>query len=71
VQRLTHTDRVARWLYNGMHSLDFTLLFQHRPLWDFGVILLCILGFAFSVTSVVLGWRRLNYRLRPHSKVNA
>lgn len=63
VQRLTHVDRVSRWLYNGMHSLDFTLLFQHRPVWDVSVILLCILGFLFSVTSVVLGWRRLTYRL--------
>ena len=59
VQRLTSTDRVARWLYNGLHSLDFALLFQHRPLWDLVVILLCLCGFAFALTCVVLGWRRL------------
>jgi hypothetical protein len=63
VGRLTHTDRVARWLYNGMHSLDFTLLFQHRPIWDAAVILLCIAGLAFSVTSVWIGWRRLRHSI--------
>ena len=61
VDRLTHTDRVARWLYSGMHSLDFTLLFQHRPVWDAVVILLCMIGAAFSVTSVWIGWRRLQH----------
>lgn len=72
IQRLTHTDRVARWLYNGMHSLDFTLLFQHRPIWDVTIILLCIFGFCFAVTSVVIGWRRLVYRTKhPHVRVNS
>ena len=59
VQRLTSTDRWARWLYNGLHSLDFALLFQYRPLWDITVIVLCLCGFAFSLTAVVIGWRRL------------
>ncbi len=59
VQRLTYTDRWARWLYNGLHSLDFAFLFQHRPLWDFTVIVLCLCGFSFALTSVVLAWRRL------------
>jgi len=57
--RLTATDRVARWLYNGLHSLDFRPLFSARPLWDLVVILLCLVGAAFSVTSVWIGWRRL------------
>jgi hypothetical protein len=61
VDRLTYTDRVARWLFSGMHSLDFTLLFQHRPVWDAVVILLCMIGAAFSVTSVWIGWRRLQH----------
>ncbi|MES2625148.1 MAG: PepSY domain-containing protein [Pseudomonadota bacterium] len=61
LNRLTHTDRVARWLYNGMHSMDFTLLFQHRPIWDAFVIMLCMIGAAFSVTSVWIGWRRLQH----------
>lgn len=59
VQRLTATDRWARWLYNGLHSLDFALLFQRRPLWDVVLVLLLLLGAAFSLTAVVIGWRRL------------
>jgi uncharacterized iron-regulated membrane protein len=59
VQRLTNTDRWARWLYNGLHSLDFAPLFQYRPLWDVTLILLLICGFAFTLTAVVIGWRRL------------
>lgn len=60
VQRLTATDRWARWLYNGLHSLDFAALFQQRPLWDITLIVLLLCGFAFSVTAVVIGWRRVS-----------
>jgi hypothetical protein len=59
VQRLTATDRWARWLYSGLHSLDFALLFQHRPVWDIVLILLLLCGTVFSLTAVVIGWRRL------------
>jgi uncharacterized iron-regulated membrane protein len=59
INRVTDADRLERWLFNGLHSLDFQLLFSKRPLWDFVVILLSLLGLGFSVTSVVIGWRRL------------
>ena len=59
VQRLTNTDRWARWLYNGLHSFDFAPLFQLRPLWDATLILLLLCGLAFSLTAVVIGWRRV------------
>lgn len=59
VNRMTATDRVARWLYNGLHSLDLAWLFQRRPLWDVVVIVLCAIGVVFSATSVWIGWRRL------------
>lgn len=57
--RLTYKGRVQRWLYNGLHSLDFITLINHRPLWDVLVLALCSTGLVFSVTAVVLGWRRL------------
>jgi hypothetical protein len=63
VQRLTEVDRWARWLYSGLHSFDFAVLFQHRPLWDITVIVLCLCGFGFALTSVVIGWRRLRASL--------
>ena len=52
--RYTERSRWERWLYNGLHSLDFPFLIYRRPLWDFVVILLSIGGFTLSITGVVL-----------------
>ncbi len=35
------TRRLRRWLYQGLHSLDFPFLYYERPLWDVVVIVLC------------------------------
>lgn len=59
VLRYTTAARVQRWLYNGLHSLDFGFLLRRGVLWDGIVIVLSIVGFAFAVTSVVVGWRRV------------
>ena len=59
VLRYTTAARVQRWLYNGLHSLDFAFLLRRGVLWDGIVIVLCIVGFAFAVTAVVVGWRRV------------
>ncbi|MDD9891478.1 MAG: PepSY domain-containing protein [Gammaproteobacteria bacterium] len=59
VNRVTSANRIERWIYNGLHSLDFQILLNRRPLWDTVLIFLSILGLAFSITSVVIGWRRL------------
>jgi hypothetical protein len=47
----------TRWLYHGLHSLDFPWLYDHRPLWDIIVIALLIGGTALCCTSLVLAWR--------------
>ncbi len=57
--RHTDTSRLERWLYHGLHSLDFSFLIEAGILWDLIVISLCVIGFLFSVTSVILGWRQL------------
>ncbi len=59
VNRVTDASRLERWLFNGLHSLDFQILLRHRPLWDVVMILLSLIGLVFSVTAVVIGWRRL------------
>jgi hypothetical protein len=46
-----------RWLYHGLHSLDFPWLYRHRPLWDIVVIALLAGGCALCVTSMILAWR--------------
>ncbi len=58
--RFERSTRWRRWLYNGLHSLDFPFLWGNRPLWDVVMLTLCTLGLLFSLTGVVIGWRRLS-----------
>lgn len=52
-------SRVERWLYNGLHSLDFAFWYHQRPLWDLVMIALLCGGLATSVLGLWLGLRRL------------
>jgi hypothetical protein len=56
---------VNRWLYHGLHSLDFPWLYKYRPLWDLVVLTLMIGGTALCVTSLVLAWRVMKKKLAP------
>lgn len=51
------TNRFYRWLFNGLHSLDFAFLINRRPLWDIVVILLMVGGTVASISGLVLTWR--------------
>jgi hypothetical protein len=51
-------NRVERWLYNGLHSLDFSFWYISRA-WDVGMIALCLGGLASSGLGVLLGVRRV------------
>jgi uncharacterized iron-regulated membrane protein len=51
-------NRVERWLYNGLHSLDFGFWYSRRPLWDVGVIVLCAGALASSAIGLYLGLKR-------------
>lgn len=53
----------SRWLYHGLHSLDFPWLYNHRPLWDIVMITFMVGGTALCVTSLVLAWRVLGRTL--------
>jgi hypothetical protein len=55
-ERLT---RLNRWLYHGLHSLDFPFLYYRRPLWDIVVIALSVGGMVLSATTLTASWRRL------------
>jgi len=52
--RYTDRSRLERWLWYGLHDLDFPFLYWHRPTWDVTVISLCVGGFVLSITSIVL-----------------
>jgi hypothetical protein len=51
--------RWNRWLYHGLHNLDFPFWYYRRPLWDIAMILLSIGGLALSATTLLPSWRRL------------
>jgi PepSY-associated TM region len=57
-------SRWNRWLYHGLHSFDLPWLYRNRPTWDLVVLSLMLGGTAVSITSVVIGWRRLRYKIR-------
>lgn len=63
----TLKQRLKRWLYNGLHSLDFLFLIERRPLWDIVVIILCVLGTIMSFSSIIIAYRRLNIK-RPKKR---
>jgi hypothetical protein len=48
---------VSRWLYHGLHSLDFPWLYDYRPAWDIVVITFMAGGTALCITSLILAWR--------------
>jgi hypothetical protein len=56
-------NRVERWLYSGLHDLDFSFWYDRRPLWDIVVITLLLGGLASSGIGLFLGIKRL-LRLR-------
>jgi hypothetical protein len=51
--------RIERWLYNGLHSLDFGFWYDRRPLWDIGMILLSLGALVTSAIGLWLGLKRL------------
>jgi PepSY-associated TM region len=59
LDKLDGSHRVYRWLFGRLHRLDFPVLARHPTLHTYLVVALCGCGFTFSLTGVVLGWRRL------------
>jgi hypothetical protein len=59
LNRLDPSGRAYRWLFGRLHTLDFPAL-QSRPMLRTTIIVaLCLCGLAFSLSGVVLAWRRL------------
>lgn len=60
IEKVDNSRRWYRWLYSALHTLDTPWLTQHAWLRTSLVMAMCTLGFVFSITGVVIGWRRLN-----------
>ncbi len=59
VASIHRLQRIERWLYNGLHSLDFGFWYDRRPLWDIGMILLSLGALVTSTIGFWLGLKRL------------
>ncbi len=55
--------RLERWLFNGLHSLDFAFWYDRRPLWDVGVIALSLGGLASTGIGLWVGLGRVRRAL--------
>jgi PepSY-associated TM region len=58
-------SRRNRWLYHGLHSIDFPWLYKHRPAWDILVLVLLAGGTSLCCTSVLIAWALLRKKLAP------
>ncbi len=59
VKKIGQKNRFERWVYNGLHSLDFAFLRNKRPLWDVVVITLLLGVTLLSLTGTVLTCKKL------------
>lgn len=59
VHREQRRSRVDRWLYKGLHRLDFPGFYHRRPLWDVVVIVLLLGGLFSSASSLAPAAKRL------------
>jgi hypothetical protein len=57
-------SRLERWLYSGLHSLDFAFWYHKRPLWDIGVLALLSGGLLLSLLGLYLSLKRIGQDLR-------
>src|SRR5258706_3848270 len=62
-QHSENSSFMTRWLYHGLHSLDFPWLYNHRPAWDIVVLALMGGGLWLCITSIIIGWRLLLRKL--------
>lgn len=67
VRKEERLSRLNRWLYHGLHSLDFPFLYYRRPLWDMVVIVLSLGGIVLSVTTLRATYRRVRRGARDWS----
>jgi hypothetical protein len=63
ISRLDPSRRAYRWLFGGLHTFDFPALRSRPPLRTAIIVALCLCGLGFSLSGVVLAWRRVRARV--------
>jgi uncharacterized iron-regulated membrane protein len=69
LETMDTSRRTYRWAYEALHTLDFPSLTSRPSLRTAIIIALCGGGLAFSLSAVVIAWRRVRYHaglLRPN-----
>lgn len=59
LQRWNASRRAYRWMYSALHTLDVPVILASPRLQDVVIVGLCTLGLMFSITGIVIGWRRV------------
>ena len=66
LEKLDPSRRAYRWAYSALHTLDFPALSGRPLLRTVLIVTLCGFGLVFSLTTIVIGWRRLRGLLPVH-----
>lgn len=56
---MDNSRRIYRWLFNGIHSLDFPGLANHRFTWSLLMLILMSTGLIFCITGIVLAYKKI------------
>src|SRR5262249_55404324 len=64
LHRADANGRWHRWLFSGLHRIDFTAWMRSRPLWDIIVLPLMLGGLAVTATGLYLAFRRVRSDLQ-------
>ncbi|WP_320416141.1 PepSY domain-containing protein [Bradyrhizobium roseum] len=64
LEKLDAQRRTYRWLYRALHTFDLPALMARPSLRTAVIVLLCGFGVAFSITGIVIAWRRLRLAFR-------
>ena len=64
LERLDPSRRAYRWFYSALHRLDLPFLLARPIVRSALIVTMCSFGFVFSLTGVVIGWRRLRRQFR-------
>lgn len=65
--RQDSSRRAYRWLFNALHYWDIGFLYT-RPVWDAWMLVWISFGLFLSVSSLVIGWKRLKVTFKPRNK---
>ncbi|WP_103071793.1 PepSY domain-containing protein [Aquimarina sediminis] len=71
VYKCATKNKIQRWIYHGLHSLDFSFLAWNRPLWDIILFILLLGGtiLSFSATGLGIKFIKRKYKKKVKKRV--